>query len=105
MVISWDLLASANGNSEIRLSAPVLVDHQCMGHGRPGGGGAFWAVGEAAVRALPSYPFPGSKQLAGLQLALTSLDFKEESHCHQDRLHTQVRGRRTRTDPEVVAGV
>ena len=79
MVISWDLLDSAKVQSGIPLSAAVLVDYQCVCPMCPWVGETFRAVGEAGVRALPAYPFPGSKRLAGLQLALTPLEFREES--------------------------
>ena len=79
MVISWDLLDSAKARSGNLLSAAVLVDYQCVCPLCPWVGETFRAVGEAGVRVLPAYLFPGSKQLAGLQLALTSLEFREES--------------------------
>ena len=73
MIISWYLLVSAKAQSGNLLSASVLANYQCLGHSFPGVGGTFWVVGEATVRALAAYHFPGSEQLAGLQLVLTSL--------------------------------
>ena len=85
------------------MSAVALVDYQCMGHKCPGVCETFPVVAEATVRELPTFPFPGSNKLAGLQLALTSLEFREESHHLWPGLHTQVRDKRTRSDPKVVA--
>ena len=79
MVISWDLGDSAKAQSGNPLSAAVLVDYQCVCPMCHWVGETFQAVGEAGARVLPAYPFPGSKQLAGLQLALTPLEFREES--------------------------
>ena len=103
MVISWDLLDNTKVRSENCLSAVVLVNYQCVGHKCCRVGGTFWVVSEARVRELPAFPFPGSKQLAGLQVALTSLEFKEESHHHWPGLHTQIKGMRTGINPKAVA--
>ena len=91
MVISWDLLDSAKVQSGNLLSVAVLVDYQCVCPMCPWVGETFQAVGEAGARVLPAYPFPGSKQLAGLQLALTPLEFREESPPSGWASHTSKR--------------